>query len=73
MSVFVSGLVNLALTIELYGIDPAPLFAAENINIQFPVDPSLRIPFKKEAVGENIFPRKHVCLKGREESFGFRS
>ena len=47
MSVFAPSVVNLWKTIESYGIDPAPLFATENINIQLPIDPSARIPYEK--------------------------
>lgn len=68
MSVFASGLVNLLLTIESYGIDPAPLFAAEEINIQFPVDPSLRIPFKKmDSIWAEV---RKLC---DDEAIGLRS
>lgn len=47
MSVFAPTLVILWRTIESYGIDPAPLFAAEDINVKLPIDPGVRIPFEK--------------------------
>lgn len=47
MSVFAPTLINLWKTVESYGIDPAPLFAAEDINVTLPIDPGLRIPFVK--------------------------
>lgn len=47
MSVFAPGVVNLWRTIDSYGIDPAPLFAAEGIDIQPPVDPSTRLSYDK--------------------------
>jgi AraC-like DNA-binding protein len=47
MSVFAPSLINLWKTIESYGIDPAPLFAAEDIRVKLPIDPGLRVPFTK--------------------------
>jgi len=47
MTVFAPGAINLWKTIESYGIDPAPLFAAEGIKIQLPIDPCLRLPYEK--------------------------
>lgn len=47
MSVFAPTLVILWRTIESYGIDPAPLFAAEDINVKLPIDPGVRVPFEK--------------------------
>lgn len=47
MSVFAPTLINLWKTIESYGLDPAPLFAAEDINVTLPIDPGLRVPFAK--------------------------
>lgn len=47
MSVFAPTIVNLWKTIESYGVDPEPLFAAENINVQLPLDPSLRLSYEK--------------------------
>lgn len=47
MSVFAPTLINLWMTIESYGIDPGPLFAAEDIDVTLPIDPALRIPFAK--------------------------
>jgi len=47
MSVIAPSVVILWRTVESYGIDPAPLFEAEKINIQLPIDPGLRIPFEK--------------------------
>ncbi len=47
MSVFAPSLINLWKTIESYGLDPAPLFETEDIDIKLPIDPGLRIPFEK--------------------------
>ena len=47
MSVFAPTLVILWRTIASYGIDPAPLFAAEDINVKLPIDPGVRVPFVK--------------------------
>jgi len=47
MSVFAPGMVNLWQTIDSYGIDPAPLFDAESINVTLPIDPCVRIPYQK--------------------------
>jgi len=47
MSVFAPSMAILWKTIESYGIDPAPLFAAEDIQIRLPLDPCMRLPFEK--------------------------
>lgn len=47
MSVFAPGMINLWRTIESYGIDPAPLFASENIEVKLPIDPCKRLPYEK--------------------------
>jgi AraC-like DNA-binding protein len=47
MSVFAPTMIILWKTIESYGIDPAPLFAEENIRLQLPIDPSIRLPYEK--------------------------
>jgi AraC-like DNA-binding protein len=47
MSVYAPGMINLWRTIESYGIDPAPLFAAENIEVKLPIDPCKRLPYEK--------------------------
>lgn len=47
MSVFAPTIIILWKTIESYGIDPEPLFAAENIKPKLPIDPSLRMPYEK--------------------------
>ena len=47
MSVFAPTMIILWKTIESYGIDPEPLFAAENIKPKLPIDPSMRMPYEK--------------------------
>ena len=47
MSVFAPTVVLLWKTIESYGMDPAPLFAAEDIQVKLPIDPSVRVPYEK--------------------------
>lgn len=47
MSVFAPTIIILWKTIESYGIDPEPLFAAENIKPKLPIDPSMRMPYEK--------------------------
>jgi len=47
MSVFAPSVVSLWKTIASYGIDPVPLFAAEDIKVQLPIDPCLRVPYVK--------------------------
>lgn len=47
MSVFAPSLVTLWKTIESYGLNPMPLFEAEDLDIKLPIDPGLRIPFEK--------------------------
>lgn len=68
MSVFAPTMINLWKTIESYGVDPEPLFAAEGIKIQLPIDPSLRLPY------ENIdrIRARAVALCG-DEAFGIRA
>lgn len=68
MSVFAPTLTNLWKTIESYGIDPEPLFAAENIKVRLPIDPSLRLPYEKI----DRIRSKAVQLSG-DEAFGIRS
>lgn len=68
MSVFAPSVVNLWKTIESYGFDPAPLFAAEDIKVQLPIDPDLRLPYTKV---DRIRARA-VKLSG-DEAFGLRS
>jgi len=68
MSVFAPTLTILWKTIESYGIDPAPLFAAEDIKVRLPIDPSQRIPYEKI---DRIRSRA-VRLSG-DEAFGIRS
>jgi AraC-like DNA-binding protein len=68
MAVFASGVVNLWATIESYGLDPGPLFAAENIKVNLPIDPRLRLPYEKI---DRIRARA-VKLCG-DEAFGLRS
>jgi AraC-like DNA-binding protein len=47
MTVFAPSMINLWKTIESYGIDPEPLFAAEDIRISLPIDPSKRLSYEK--------------------------
>lgn len=68
MSVFAPTLTILWKTIESYGIDPEPLFAAENINVQLPIDPSVRVPYEKI----DRIRSKATRLSG-DEAFGIRS
>ncbi len=68
MSVFAPGAINLWKTIESYGIDPAPLFEAEGIRIQLPIDPCVRLAY--ESVDR--IREKAVSLSG-DEAFGLRS
>ena len=68
MTVFAPTLTILWKTIESYGLDPEPLFAAENIKVQLPIDPSQRIPYEKI---DSIRSRA-VQLSG-DEAFGIRS
>ncbi len=68
MSVFAPQMGNLWRTIESYGIDPAPLFAEENIQVQLPIDPCLRLPFEKV----DRIRAKGMQLSG-DEAFGLRS
>jgi hypothetical protein len=68
MSVFAPQIGNLWMTIESYGIDPAPLFAAENIQVRLPIDPGTRLPFEKI----DRIRTKGINLSG-DEAFGLRS
>lgn len=68
MSVYAPTLIILWKTIESYGIDPRPLFAAEGIKVQLPLDPSVRIQYEKvDRIRANA-----VRLCG-DEAFGIRS
>jgi AraC-like DNA-binding protein len=68
MSVFAPSVVLLWKTIESYGIDPAPLFKAEEIEINLPIDPGLRIPYVKV----DRIRAKALELSG-DEALGIRS
>ena len=68
MSVFAPSLINLWRSIESYGIDPEPLFVAEEINIELPIDPSLRLPYEK--VDRLRAKAEELC---GDEAFGLRS
>lgn len=68
MSVYAPTLIILWKAIESYGIDPRPLFAAEDVNVQFPLDPSMRISYEKI----DRIRAKAVELCG-DEAFGIRS
>lgn len=68
MSVFAPSVVILWKAMESCGIDPAPLFAAEDIKVQLPIDPCLRLPYEKI----DRLRAKAVRLSG-DEAFGLRS
>jgi len=61
-------MINLWKTIESYGIDPEPLFAAEDIRISLPIDPSIRLSYEKI----DRIRAKAVALC-KDEAFGIRS
>lgn len=68
MSVFAPTMVNLWKVIESYGIDPEPLFAAEGIRVQLPIDPSTRLPYEK--IDRIRAQAVELC---DDEAFGIRS
>jgi len=68
MSVFAPTTVNLWKSIESYGLDPAPLFAAEEIEIKLPIDPCQRLPYVKI----DRLRARAAELSG-DEAFGLRS
>jgi AraC-like DNA-binding protein len=68
MSVFAPSVINLWRTIESYGVDPEPLFKAEGIKIQLPIDPGARLSYEKI---DRIRARA-VGLCG-DEAFGLRA
>ena len=68
MSVYAPTLIILWKTIESYGIDPKPLFAAEGIKVQLPIDPSVRVSYEKI----DRIRAKAAGLCG-DEAFGIRS
>ncbi len=68
MSVFAPGVINLWRAIESYGIDPEPLFVAEGIKIQLPIDPSTRLCYEKI----DRIRAKAVELSG-DEALGLRA
>jgi len=68
MSVFAPTTINLWRTIESYGIDPAPLFSDEGIQVQLPIDPGTRLSYEKI---DRIRARA-VDMSG-DEAFGLRA
>ncbi len=68
MSVFAPSLVNLWKSIESYGIDPAPLFAAEDIKVSLPIDPCVRLSYAQ--VDQLRAKAEKLC---GDEAFGLRS
>ena len=68
MTVFAPSMVNLWKSIESYGIDPAPLFAAEDIKVKLPIDPCERLPYEK--VDQLRAKAEKLC---GDEAFGLRS
>lgn len=68
MSVFAPTVINLWKTVESYGIDPAPLFASENIKVRLPIDPCSRVSYKKI----DRIRAKAAKLCG-DEAFGIRT
>ena len=68
MTVFAPSMVNLWKSIESYGIDPAPLFAAEDIKVRLPIDPCVRLPYEK--VDQLRAKAEKLC---GDEAFGLRS
>ncbi len=68
MSVYAPTLIILWKTIESYGIDPNPLFAAEGIKVRLPLDPSMRVPYEKiDRIRANA---AELC---GDKAFGIRS
>lgn len=68
MSVFAPTLTILWKTIKSYGIDPEPLFTAEDIKVQLPIDPSVRLPYEKI---DRI--RSKAARMSGDEAFGIRA
>ena len=68
MSVFAPTTLNLWKSIESYGLDPAPMFAAEGIEIKLPIDPCLRLPYVK--IDRLRASAAELC---GDEAFGLRS
>jgi len=61
-------MINLWKTIESYGVDPEPLFAAEDIRISLPIDPSKRLSYEKI---DRI--RARAVKLCNDEAFGIRA
>jgi len=68
MSVFAPTVINLWKSIESYGIEPEPLFAAEDIHIRLPIDPCMRLPYVK--IDRLRAKAAQMC---GDEAFGLRS
>jgi len=68
MSVFAPAMITLWKAIESHGIDPAPLFSAEDINVHLPLDPCTRVPYLKI----DRIRAKAVEMSG-DEAFGIRA
>jgi len=68
MSVLAPGVANLWKVIESYGVDPAPLFEAGELDIAVPIEPGSRLPYQKM---DRV--RAHAASLIGDEAFGLRS
>ena len=68
MSIFAPSVVNLWRAIESYGLDPKVLFAKEDIQVQLPIDPCVRLPYEKI---DRI--RAMAAEQSGDEAFGLRA
>ena len=68
ISTFAPTAANLWAVIESYGMDPNTFFLKENIELKFPIDPTLRISYKKF---DRV--RARAAQKSGDEAFGLRT
>jgi AraC-like DNA-binding protein len=68
MSVFAPSVINLWKTIESYGVDPRPLFEAEDIRVKLPIDPCVRLRYTK--IDRLRAKAEKLC---GDEAFGLRA
>lgn len=68
MSVLAQSVGNLWRVIESYGFEPGPLFQAEGLDIEWPIEPGTRVPYD---VLDTI--RANAAEKSADPAFGLRA
>ncbi len=68
MSVLAPGIGNLWQVIESYGLDPAPLFGGEGLDVELPIEPGSRVSYEQV---DRV--RARAARQAGDEAFGLRS